>query len=393
MPATGTDSAEIIERTTALCRTLRSRGVIATPAESITAVRALETIDVADRDDVYLALRAVLATRFEDLAAFDASFDEWWPKHMHGPPRISLRRSPDKKPAPPPPPSNDRGIASAEPPLARWAAAAAVGREVAKDEEPLGIPMPSAHESMATRDFATYGAEDLAAVERVAARIARRVRSRPSRRWRNARRGPRIDLRRVARASLRTGGDPIELPRRTRKLRRTRLVVLCDVSGSMDLYSRFLLQVLYALQHAFARIETFAFSTRLAHISDALSRNAYAEALDRLAEERGVGWSGGTRIGESLARFVDDWSSVLDRRTVVVILSDGWDTGDPQLLADALQAIRRRAGRVVWLNPLLGNRGYKPLTRGMQAALAHIDVLAPGHNLESLERLGEMMRI
>ncbi|HEX4683828.1 MAG TPA: VWA domain-containing protein [Gemmatimonadaceae bacterium] len=392
MPGPGTNPTEILQRTTELCRALRSRGVIATPAESVTAARALETVDVADRDDVYFGLRAVLTTRFDELVSFDAVFDEWWPKHLHGPPQIDVRRSPDRKPAEPKP-SDGSGVAAAEAPLARWAAAAAAGREPSDDEAPVGIPMPSTRESPGKRDFATYGADDLTAVEQVAARIARQVSSRPSRRWRNARRGPRIDLRRVTRASLRTGGDPIELPRRERKRRRTGLVVLCDVSGSMDLYTRFLLQVLYALQHAFARIETFAFSTRLARISDALSRNEYRDALDRLADERDAGWSGGTRIGESLAGFVKDWSSLLNRRTVVLILSDGWDTGAPEVLSDALAVIHRRAGRVVWLNPLLGNRGYEPRTRGMQAALPHVDILAPGHNLESLERLGVMLRI
>jgi uncharacterized protein with von Willebrand factor type A (vWA) domain len=160
----------------------------------------------------------------------------------------------------------------------------------------------------------------------------------------------------------------------------------------MDLYSRFLLQLLYALQHAFARVETFAFSTRLVRITEALARDTFRTALDTLARSE-TGWSGGTRIGASIAEFVASWPRLIDRRTVVIVLSDGWDTGEPQVLADALRTIHRRAGRVVWLNPLLGSPTYRPLTRGMQAALPHVDVFAPAHNVASLEALGRHLTL
>jgi len=160
----------------------------------------------------------------------------------------------------------------------------------------------------------------------------------------------------------------------------------------MDLYSRFLLQFLYALQHAFARVETFAFSTRLVRITDALARDTFRTALDTLARSE-TGWSGGTRIGASIAEFVAVWPRLIDRRTVVIVLSDGWDTGEPQVLGDALHTIHRRAGRVVWLNPLLGSPTYRPLTRGMQAALPHVDVFAPAHNVASLEALGRHLAL
>ena len=180
----------------------------------------------------------------------------------------------------------------------------------------------------------------------------------------------------------------MRLARRERTLRRTKLVVLCDVSGSMDLYSRFLLQVLYALQHAFARVETFAFSTRVARITDSLSRGSYRDALGELAL-LDSGWSGGTRIGDSIEAVRSGWPRLFDRRTAVIILSDGWDTGDPDVLGSVLRDLRRRVGRIIWLNPLLGSPSYQPLTRGMQAALPHVDVFAPAHDVASLERLAE----
>ncbi|HWJ22184.1 MAG TPA: VWA domain-containing protein [Gemmatimonadaceae bacterium] len=371
--------------TTRFCRALRERGVPASTGAAIDAVRALDAVDLGDRADVHLALRALLVSRHEELATFDELFDAWW-----GAPRVGSAPNEDRKRGARAP--NARGATDAASPraapaatfLTRWAASAAA----ADDDGTVPLAAPSPHDAAGAKDFAAYAADELDAVEQAAARIARRLRARPGRRWRSAPRGARVDLRRLVRRSLRTGGEPVELTRRERKPRRTKLVVLCDVSGSMDLYSRFLLQFLFALQHAFARVETFAFSTRLARITDSLRRDSYREALDALARlSSAAGWSGGTRIGGSLEAFRSRWSRLLDRRTVVIVLSDGWDTGDPDVLAGALRAIARRAGRVVWLNPLLGSPTYRPLTRGMQAALPYVDVFAPAHDLASLEKL------
>jgi len=160
----------------------------------------------------------------------------------------------------------------------------------------------------------------------------------------------------------------------------------------MDIYGQFLLQFLYALQNSFARVETFVFSTHLSRISDELEAGSYRDAVARLA--RGArGWSGGTRIGASLAEFSAEWLGTVDRRTIVIIMSDGWDTGEPEILSNAMREIRARAGRVIWLNPLLGNPSYQPLTRGMQAALPHVDVFASVHNLASLEKLGRLLSL
>ena len=177
----------------------------------------------------------------------------------------------------------------------------------------------------------------------------------------------------------------MELSFKQRKPKKTRLVLICDVSGSMDLYSRLLVQFAYALQNSLARVETFVFSTSLKRISGQLKNKAYERALESLGETRG--WSGGTLIGPSLAAFNSEWSALVDKRTVVIILSDGWDTGEPEELAAALTVLKRRAGKLVWLNPLLGSPGYEPLTRGMRAALPHVDVFAPLHNMQSLRAL------
>ena len=381
--------SDLVAATVALGRALRERGALVTPGESAAAVAALEAVELGDRQDVYLALRTVLASRPQDYRAFDELFDAWWRDARAAALDAAARRDAGPRahpPAPAPIPAPSLPPRSV-PSLARWGRA-----NDASDEEGAGLAAPSTLEAAGSKDFSTFAADEIDAVGQAAARIARRLSARPGRRWRAARHGARVDLRRTIRQALKTGGDPTEIVRRERRLRRTKLVALCDVSGSMDLYSRFLLQFLYALQRHVARIETFAFSTSLARITPHLARDSYREALDRLA--RSVpGWSGGTKIGESVAAFAREWPNLVDRRTVLVILSDGWDTGDPELLGASLRALRRRAGRVVWLNPLLGSPGYRPLTRGMQAALPHVDVFAPVHNLESLEALAHHLRI
>ena len=159
----------------------------------------------------------------------------------------------------------------------------------------------------------------------------------------------------------------------------------------MDLYSRFLLQFLYALQNVFGRVETFTFATRLTRVTEALRGRPYRQALKRLTAVRD--FSGGTRIGDSIAEFNREWGHLVDRQTIVIVLSDGWDTGEPDDLAAAMLALRRKAGRVIWLNPLLGNPSYEPLTRGMAAALPLVDRFAAAHNLASLRDLATHLKL
>ena len=249
----------------------------------------------------------------------------------------------------------------------------------------------SDRELLMERDFSAFPADQLDELARLTILIARRLASRLSRRKRPTRRRGVVDLRRTVRFNL-MRGEFVELKRRERKRKKVRLILLCDVSGSMDLYSRFLLQFLYALQNVFGRVETFTFSTRLTRVTDHLKGRPYRQVLKRLSDVRD--WSGGTRIGECLAEFNLDWGRrLLNRDTIVLVLSDGWDTGDPDLLAGELLKIKRRAARLIWLNPLLGNPAYQPLTRGMAAALPILDRFAPAHNLASLRELAGQLRL
>lgn len=353
-------------------------------------MRALEQLDLADRDEVYVGLRAVLTSRIEEQPIFDRCFEAFWrrrselPRGLEG--LLSPTPSPPREDHSEPGPLKVAGQKREGVALEAW-----VGEEDESESEPLSVPGVSDRESLMEQDFSTFPTDQLDEVARVAVQIARRLAAHRSRRRRPTRRRGVVDLRRTVRRNL-MRGELIELRRKERRRRKVRLVVLCDVSGSMDLYSRFFLLFLYALQNVFGRVETFTFSTRLTRISAHLRGRSYRHVLRRLTDLRD--WSGGTRIGECFADFNREWGAqLLDRHTIVLVISDGWDTGDPEFLVGELLKIKRRAGRLFWLNPLLGNPAYQPLTRGMVAALPMLDRFAPGHNLESLRDLATHLRL
>ena len=356
-----------VERVVVFGRDLRAHGLSVTPAEVVTAATALPLIDLTDRDEVFLSLRSILTSSVDDFPIFAEAFKRFWNRSHSLNSSAAIRTSPRQTAA--------KGLAFF---LEHWGSSF--------NSQQVKVPGASDTESATLKDFNDFTHAELEEVSRVARRVIRRLARRPSRRWRPVRRGHRVNLRRSLRLSLKTGGELIELAYKQRRLKRTKLIVICDVSGSMDMYSRLLLQFVYGLQNSFAKVESFVFATSLARITGDLKSKTYQRALDRLSANV-RGWSGGTRIGASLATFYDQWQRRIDKRTVIIILSDGWDTGEPEQLAAVLMHLKQRAGRLIWLNPLLGSSAYEPMTRGMQAALPFIDVFAPAHDLASLRAL------
>jgi len=363
---------------------LRRSGLPVTLVEVTDAVRALDHLDIADRQELYRGLRAIFVTRPEEVPPFDRCFEAFW-RHMPA-------SDDDQAGFIPAPAIDDPGGAVVKSDQKREALALDSwgDEEAGEGGDPLSVPLASEAEGLVNQDFSTFSADQLDDLLKLTIKIARRLAHRMSRRRRPVKRRGRVDLRRTLRANL-TKGDLIDLRYRERKRKKVRLVLLCDVSGSMDLYSRFLLQFLFALQSVFGRVETFIFSTRLTRITELLRGRSYRQVLRRLTDVRD--WSGGTRIGESFAQFNREWPHLVDRRTIVIILSDGWDTGEPDVLATELMRVKRRAARVIWLNPLLGNPSYEPLTRGMAAALPLIDDFAAGHNLAALRDLAGKLHL
>ena len=367
---------------------LRAAGLGVTVSEVMDAVRALEVVDLMDRDEVHLALRTVLLARVEETPVFDRCVAAFWKFHAEEGQGLEGLVSPAQaaKPEGEEPPGS---MSAAQEKEAR-VALDAWEEEGADEGEPLEVPGVSDREALMDQDFSTFPIEDLDEVARLTVLIARRLARRVSRRRRPTRRAGVLDFRRTMRANM-MKAEIIELRRRERRRRKVRLVLLCDVSGSMDLYSRFLLQFLYALQNVFGRVETFTFATRLTRVTELLKGPSYRTALRRLADVRD--FSGGTRIGESLQEFNRSWRHLVDRHTIVLVLADGWDTGEPDVLAGEMLTLKRLAGRVVWLNPLLGNPSYEPLTRGMAAALPLVDHFAAAHNLASLRDLASHLTL
>jgi len=364
---------------------LRVQALPVTLIQVLDAVRSLDHLDITDRGELYLGLRTVFVSRSEEVPIFDRTFESFW--------KIGGETIGDEMAGFPAPSMGDdaQEVPGAAGQKRETLALDTWGEDEGDDQgEPLGVPAVSDQESLVGQDFATFSADQLDEVLRLTIQIARRLARRISRRRRPVRRRGRVDLRRTLRANL-MRAELIDLRFRARKRKKTKLVLLCDVSGSMDLYSRFLLQFLFAIQNVFRRVETFAFSTRLTRITEHLKSRSYRQVLRRLGEVRD--WSGGTRIGESLAEFNREWGRIVDRRTIVIVLSDGWDTGDPEVLATEMLRIKRRAARMIWLNPLLGNPSYEPLTRGMAAALPLVDHFAPAHNLAALRDLAQKLTL
>lgn len=363
----------IVRHVVTFGRVLREVGIEVGPGRVADAVRGLGAVDLTRQEDVYFTLRQTLASRHDELELFDRAFEAWF---LRGPVAPLVRR-------------HDRRSAAD-----RLAQGSLTTKSEETEPEPgdgrveLGA---SSHELLRERDFAEMTPEEFERVRRLMAAIARTRPRRTSRRRSPDPRGDRLDLRRLVRRSLRSGGDPVEQTWRARKVVPRKLVLLCDVSGSMDAYSRALLLFLHAVVGTGRGVEAFGFGTRLTRLTPDLATRDPEAALAR-ATANVVDWGSGTRIGASLKEFNDLYGRrALSRGAVVVVVSDGWDRDDPVLLGREMAKLARAAYAVVWVNPLKGNPEYQPLAGGMRAALPFVDRFLPGHNLRSLEELGAVL--
>ncbi len=356
-------------------RVLRAAGVDVHHRRLLDALQAVEWIGVRDRRDVRATLRSLLVHRHEDIGTFDEAFDLFFQAHRPptaGPPLFALGERP-------------RVVARRSP-----GSTVNVELEDARPEPPshaaraLGAWSP--HAVSRTKDFGEFTPAELERARLLLENLQWRFARRRTRRWRHASTGT-VNLRRL----LRRGAvdDLAALPRRQRLEAGRPLLFLGDVSGSMERYSRMLLHFVYGLAKSRARVESFLFATTLTRVTRHLTGRRATEAFARVARDV-RDWGGGTRIGEALRTFNVRWARrVMRNGPIVLIVSDGWDRGDPELLARELARVRRRCRRLIWLNPLLGSADYRPLTRGMQAALRYVDDFLPTHNLASLEELAE----
>ncbi|HAS42801.1 MAG TPA: VWA containing CoxE family protein [Microscillaceae bacterium] len=383
---------EYMQRQTAMsaqvvlfCRYLRQAGFPLGPTEEMDALNALCTLPLQNQDNFRLVLRAMLPKSRPQQKKFDQLYQKYWDELTKAvDAKIKQEEEEVLEPRQEQQPKPQQPSLQA---LKDWL----YNKQNDEDEEEE-LASFSTQEVISAKDFSAFGDEDLEEVTQLIAQIGRSLATRHNRRYKRAKWSPKLDLRRTVRLNMRRGGEMLHLAFQKKPIRKTKLLMFCDVSKSMDLYSRFLVQFMYAFQNVYQQIETFVFSTQLHRVTEQLKEEHFEETLSKLSEEV-PDWSGGTRIGESLLQFVEVFApKYLDGRTIVLIMSDGWDTGNIEALTESMKVLHQKATKVIWLNPLAGNPNFKPSVEGMQAALPYIDVFASAHSVDSLREVVKFFR-
>jgi uncharacterized protein with von Willebrand factor type A (vWA) domain len=353
------------------CRYLRLHGFTVGIEEETMILQSLQHFDYTSHESFFLLLKMIICRSRRDLDDFDELFRQYW-KRLDKELDAKQKTSTQKKK----PPTPQAQFAS----LSAWLK----GNQKKETEETASY---SVKESLSQKDFSAVPDNEVAELMKCIRSVSRRLATKANRRYELSNKVDLPDLRQTLRKNLRRGGELVDIIHRRPKRNRVKLLMLCDVSKSMELYSAFLLQFMYAFQQVYPRMETFIFSTSLQRITPMLKQKHFREALHLLSQEN-EGWNSGTRIGESLNTFVRDHSNkLIDSKTIVIILSDGWDTGNIDMLQQSMHRIHARAKKVIWLNPLAGYAAYRPEAAGMKAAMPYVDVFAPVYNVDSLRRL------
>ena len=382
-----TTASPITEQAVRFARFLRGNGLPVSPAQTLDFVQSLAWIDITDRPSVRDAARATFVRGQEELPPFEWAFERFWSPAVLDP-RAKRGLLEDLRSEP------------------VWAQDSGFGSsaDAPAEDAPDRAMSYSAAAQLRQRDFGLLTADEAASIQAAMFTIAQRLPIQRSRRLEPDHRGRQLDLRATLRASIRTAGDPVALARRNRRIKLRPIVLLCDVSGSMERYARILLQFACALigtrGSGRRAVEAFVFATELTRVTPYLYDQAFRQSGKRHRWQPGLDaavaavrdWGGGTRIGACLQAFHTQWAPlVISRGAIVLLISDGCDRGDIALLTAQLVRLQRRSHRLIWLNPWLGQDGYQPSVRGMQAALPHIDHLLPVHNLQSLEQLVDVL--
>jgi len=369
------DGGRFVENLIVFSRLLRRVGFDIPVGRVLDLTEALTHVNVNARDEVFHTCRALLVHRHEQLGLFEQVFDAFWRDHAN--------------------PFAAQGVkvSDARTTAARsTTAAGVVPPQEGADEEDGDRPVEGVFQTwseaggLAHKDFAEFTPDEMARARIALEQLDWLPGERRTRRWIRGR-GPRIDLRRALMRSLRTGGEIIVLPTRRRRSRPRPLVLLCDVSGSMERYSRMLLHFAHGLAHRRGRLEVFLFATALTRVTRQIRLRRLQQAVGAVSDVV-PDWSGGTRIGPALRQFHQRWARrVLHQAPVVLLISDGWDRGDPDVLREQVARLQRSCHRLIWLNPLIGTVNYAPLTRGLQAALPYVDDFLAARTLADLADL------
>ena len=375
------DSLPFITHIILFGRKLHDAGIDVNPANLIDLGRSLQYIDIANRQDFYAAALATLIINREDMELFTLLFNQYWDTLE----TAEEPASPEEKTGQDAAPSEDirqeRQRADAD--------NAGDGDDEDAESEQTGY---SSRELLAQKDIDSMSDEELEQARKIIAELIAILANRRSRRFKPAKSGAQLDFRKIFRRSMPYGEYCLKLAHRTHRLKKNKLILFCDVSGSMERYSRFLIQLICTMGARISNIEVAVFSTRMTSITPYLNRKDIDEVVQQMSSQV-HDWAGGTNIGGCLRELNEQQAhQMLSSHTIAVILSDGWDQGDAGLMRSEMEQLRRRVNKIIWLNPLLGNANYQPLCKGMQTALPFLDHFLPVHNLESLAEATKLLR-
>ncbi len=373
-------NTSLLTRMVQFSRALGAAGISIDTANVIDLCRCFSYIDIRRKHEFYAAAKTNLVSRHKDFSRFDQVFETFWQKTLSRP--VTETDNDDVADE-----DSVRKIAKEQKRMMDSS-----DEDLTPGEQQSSHIEYSPDEILSRRDLGSLNAEELKQARRLMAKLIAAIANYKSRRRTPARSGRDLNFRRMLRRTALDGQDPCKLLYRRRRIRKTKLILLCDVSGSMERYSRFLIQFICALRHELPDVEVAVFSTRLTVITPLLASQGTEETL-RHFSDRIPDWAGGTDIGQCISDFNRHFASQMLRlRTIAVVLSDGWDRGDADQMRTAIQGLRRNVQKLIWLNPLLGDKNYQPLCRGIETALPHLDYFLPAHNLESLEKLAELLR-
>lgn len=379
MPPTISHQTELSANIVLLCRFLRKKSFNITSSEEADALNAISFLPIHSEDYFREALKSVLTKSQFQQSKFDEYYYEF---------KEQLKKTGDSKvkelPEEKEKPEKKTKEAQFEA-LKDWL-------NLSPSVEEKEVASFSDMEVLSKKNFLDLNEDEMRLMMRVLQKLARKLAHQKSRLRKKSKRQRQLDLKQTIRTNMRKGGEIQQLVFSEKKDRKLKLVLLCDVSRSMELYSRFFIHLIYAFQNTYDKIETLVFSTALHQVSELLDNNEFDKAFQMISE-RVPHWSGGTTIGSSLQDFVQNHGhGMLDKKTIILILSDGWDTGEPKMLKEAMRTIYKKSKKVIWLNPLAGSPDFSPEALGMKTALPYIDALASAHNLESLKQVLQQLR-
>jgi uncharacterized protein with von Willebrand factor type A (vWA) domain len=378
---------DLLKNVILFSQALRKRKVGVTIDNVLDALRGIPLIELQRKGDFYHLLRTNFVSHKKEMDIFDELFEQFW--SLKDPTGLFAKKMIDEETEA----SEEKGEALPFEPKKDLLSIKDWNEETEENElkEQKDLPAYSPDEVLQRKDFTRLGPEELEKVKDWVSIFSRKLAMNLSRRWKKGGRGDRLDFRRSIRQSIKYGGEVMELKMKEPKSKPLQLILICDVSGSMDIYSQFFLQFMHGLQNHYPRCETFGFSTRLSHITFLLKRKTFEQTL-RLLSGKVLDWAGGTNIGTALNQLRQRHSDLLHpNRSLFLIFSDGWDRGDTMILDAEMKSLKRRVKRLIWLNPLLGNQNYQPLCKGMSTALPYLDHFLPCHNFSSLRKLNYLM--